>query len=91
MVTNAVGILFTQHERVTGSDGAEKWRFTCQHGSSECYGNKAQACGINEILTNNDRNEKQQDLANFVGCVMSARNPSQAVPQVKPFYTRSIS
>ncbi|XP_046409609.1 GILT-like protein 1 [Neodiprion virginianus] len=63
------------------SNGVEKWHFTCQHGPQECYGNKAQACGINDILTNPERTNKQQDLVNFVGCVMQARNPSTAVPQ----------
>ncbi|XP_046752836.1 GILT-like protein 1 [Diprion similis] len=62
-------------------NGVQQWHFTCQHGPQECYGNKAQACGINNILTNPERPNKQQDLINFVGCVMGAMNPSTAVQQ----------
>ncbi|XP_025603014.2 GILT-like protein 1 [Athalia rosae] len=68
------------HEKVTGSDGVSKWRFTCQHGSQECYGNKAQACGIDDILTNSASSDQQRELVAFVGCVMSASYPSNAVP-----------
>ncbi|XP_063992783.1 gamma-interferon-inducible lysosomal thiol reductase-like [Diachasmimorpha longicaudata] len=61
---------------------AKKYSFTCQHGPTECQGNKAQACGYNAILESGRSFEEKQSLAvSFIGCVMSSDNPATAVPQ----------
>ncbi|EFN63065.1 Gamma-interferon-inducible lysosomal thiol reductase [Camponotus floridanus] len=57
------------------------WQFLCQHGSAECRGNKAQACAIHSIQTSEEAQKQQQLTVKLVGCAMSARNPSTAVPQ----------
>ncbi|KAK3929098.1 GILT-like protein 1 [Frankliniella fusca] len=45
--------------------------FRCQHGSSECRGNKIMACGLARLLGDNKKQVK------FVNCVMSQTNPSR--------------
>ncbi|KAG7200740.1 hypothetical protein KM043_001289 [Ampulex compressa] len=57
------------------------WQFSCQHGASECRGNKAQACAIHEISANEEAKDQQGLTVALVGCVMAARNPATAVPQ----------
>lgn len=52
----------------TVSNGSEI-SFTCQHGASECLGNKLQACGLARL----GNNAKQ---VAFVSCVMSETDPS---------------
>ncbi|XP_034233102.1 GILT-like protein 1 [Thrips palmi] len=51
------------------------YAFRCQHGPSECRGNKLQACGLARLLGDNKKQVK------FVQCVMSQTNPS--VPSEK--------
>lgn len=53
-----------QHNLVDG-----KWKFQCQHGPRECYGNKMQACALNQ-------NSSQGTNVNFVTCVMGQQDPS---------------
>ncbi|XP_070518174.1 GILT-like protein 1 [Cardiocondyla obscurior] len=57
------------------------WQFVCQHGPAECRGNKAQACAIRSIEVAETNKNKQSLAVNLVGCVMSAENPANAVPQ----------
>ncbi|XP_029156360.1 uncharacterized protein LOC114929112 [Nylanderia fulva] len=57
------------------------WQFLCQHGPAECEGNKAQACAISAIQIYEDDQDKQHLTVKLVGCAMSAKNPSTAVPQ----------
>ncbi|XP_015118821.1 gamma-interferon-inducible lysosomal thiol reductase [Diachasma alloeum] len=61
---------------------SKKYSFTCQHGSTECQGNKAQVCGYDAILSSTKSFEEKQSLAvSLIGCVMSNNNPATAVPQ----------
>ncbi|XP_014599257.1 PREDICTED: gamma-interferon-inducible lysosomal thiol reductase-like [Polistes canadensis] len=55
------------------------WHFSCQHGSSECLGNKAQACAIHAIESDYQENERQGQIVNLIGCTMSDRYPPSAV------------
>ncbi|XP_015176774.1 PREDICTED: gamma-interferon-inducible-lysosomal thiol reductase-like [Polistes dominula] len=56
------------------------WHFSCQHGSSECLGNKAQACAIHATETNYyEENERQDQIVNLIGCTMSDKYPPSAV------------
>lgn len=48
------------------------WSFSCQHGPHECYGNKVQACSLQQNVT-------QAVHLNFINCVM--RNPDPASEQ----------
>lgn len=52
-------------EKATPSDDGLK--FECQHGKSECAGNKAHSCGL--YLTPN-----QETAVKFVACAMESRN-----------------
>lgn len=47
----------------------ESWEFTCQHGAEECYGNKYQACFLNQ-------NYGQDIDLEYVNCVMNQTNPA---------------
>ncbi|KYN36176.1 Gamma-interferon-inducible lysosomal thiol reductase [Trachymyrmex septentrionalis] len=57
------------------------WQFSCQHGPSECRGNKAQACAIHAIRSSEAAENYQPLMVNLVGCAMSAGTPASAVPQ----------
>ncbi|XP_066581294.1 GILT-like protein 1 [Prorops nasuta] len=57
------------------------WVFSCQHGSEECHGNKAQACAINEIQSLENPVDQQRLAVELVGCAMSSRYPPTAIPQ----------
>jgi interferon gamma-inducible protein 30 len=54
------------------------WVFKCQHGESECQGNKEQACALS-LFQNNASIQVQ-----FISCVMSTRSPPRAGSQVIP-------
>lgn len=58
-------------------NNTQTWMFTCQHGPRECWGNKAQACGLAE-------NKEQSKNVEFVNCMMSNFNPASenAINQV---------
>ncbi|GLV31948.1 Gamma-interferon-inducible lysosomal thiol reductase 1 [Carabus blaptoides fortunei] len=47
-----------------------KWVFQCQHGARECYGNKMQACALQQDVGD------EKKIA-FVDCVMRQNDPSQ--------------
>jgi len=47
--------------------------FKCQHGESECEGNKMQACAIKYISTT--------FITQFIVCTMSTKNPPNAGPK----------
>lgn len=53
--------------------------FRCQHGPSECRGNKLQACGLARLLGDNKKQVK------FVNCVMSQTNPSRPSEKVRSY------
>ncbi|KAI4492025.1 hypothetical protein M0802_010150 [Mischocyttarus mexicanus] len=55
------------------------WHFVCQHGSSECLGNKAQACAIHAIESDYQKSQQQDQIINLIGCTMSDRYPPSAV------------
>ncbi|KYQ55041.1 Gamma-interferon-inducible lysosomal thiol reductase [Trachymyrmex zeteki] len=57
------------------------WQFSCQHGSSECRGNKAHACAIHAIQSSEAAENHQSLMVNLVVCAMSAGTPATAVPQ----------
>ncbi|KAG5320203.1 GILT reductase, partial [Pseudoatta argentina] len=57
------------------------WQFLCQHGPSECRGNKAQACAIHAIRSSEATENHQPLMVNLVGCAMLAGTPGTAVPQ----------
>lgn len=52
-----------------GSDGT--WKFTCQHGKSECQANMYQACGIHQ-------KNATKDWWPMIICMEKARNPATA-------------
>ncbi|KAF2896204.1 hypothetical protein ILUMI_09963 [Ignelater luminosus] len=60
---------FVPYGKATHNKENGKWIFQCQHGANECWGNKAQACGIAE-------NKGQDKTVNFVKCVMSEPYPA---------------
>ena len=37
------------HTKFT-ENGDGGWSFECQHGEDECYGNKVQACVLNQVI-----------------------------------------
>ncbi|KYN16388.1 Gamma-interferon-inducible lysosomal thiol reductase [Trachymyrmex cornetzi] len=57
------------------------WQFSCQHGPSECRGNKAQACAIHAIRSSEPAENHQLLMVNLVGCAMFAGTPATVVPQ----------
>lgn len=59
------------HTRESAND---LWHFECQHGPMECYGNKAQACGIHAIQTSEEAQNREELTVRLVGCAMKARN-----------------
>ncbi|XP_033215107.1 gamma-interferon-inducible lysosomal thiol reductase-like isoform X2 [Belonocnema kinseyi] len=65
--------LATHRRAIDGS-----WKFDSQHGQRESDGNMAQACGIHEIETSVEPEKQQQQLVDFVGCVMSDDDPPSA-------------
>lgn len=80
---NHLHVTFVPYGKATHTRESETgpWQFLCQHGPAECSGNKAQACAIHAIQTSEETQEQQQLTVKLVGCAMSARNPSNAVPQ----------
>ncbi|CAK9801028.1 Gamma-interferon-inducible lysosomal thiol reductase [Anthophora quadrimaculata] len=65
----------------TKSPVTGQWQFSCQHGSSECEGNMAQACGIHAIQKEESAEKVQQLTVSLVGCAMTSRYPPLSVPQ----------
>ncbi|XP_032691603.1 GILT-like protein 1 [Odontomachus brunneus] len=65
----------------TRESATSPWQFQCQHGPSECRGNKAQSCAIDAIKSSETAEKQEQLMVNVVNCAMSSRNPSTAVPQ----------
>ncbi|XP_063992784.1 GILT-like protein 1 [Diachasmimorpha longicaudata] len=64
-------------------DQSGKWLFSCQHGPSECRGNRAQACAL-DAINNLERvsfADKQSLSVRLVKCAMSSPNPSAVVAQ----------
>ncbi|XP_060828948.1 uncharacterized protein LOC132914129 [Bombus pascuorum] len=59
----------------------QEWRFMCQHGESECNGNKAQACGIHAIQNGEAADKVQQLTVALVGCAMTSRFPPSSLSQ----------
>lgn len=57
------------------------WQFSCQHGSSECSGNKAQACAIQAIESDYLGKTRQDLIVNLIGCAMNGRYPSNSVDE----------
>lgn len=49
----------------------KRWYFSCQHGPHECYGNKLQACSLQQNVT-------QKVHMNFINCVMKNPDPASA-------------
>lgn len=49
-----------------------EWKFECQHGAMECYGNKMHACALHQ-------NANQDKTVEYIGCVMAAGNPASNV------------
>lgn len=45
------------------------WYFACQHGPRECFGNKVQACSLQQNVT-------QRVHLDFINCVMSNPDPA---------------
>nr|ADX36408.1 gamma-interferon-inducible lysosomal thiol reductase precursor [Brachymyrmex patagonicus] len=80
---NNLDVTFIPYGKATHARENETgpWQFLCQHGPAECRGNKAQACAIHAIRTSEAAQDHQQLTVKLVGCAMSARNPSIAVPQ----------
>ncbi|XP_035719054.1 GILT-like protein 1 [Vespa mandarinia] len=74
-------ITLIPYGKATQTRNAEtgRWHFSCQHGPSECLGNKAQACGIHAIESNYEENEQQDQIVNLIGCTMSDQYPPSAV------------
>jgi len=64
---------FQQNQTTNGT-----WVFECQHGESECQGNKEQACALS-LYKNNASIQVQ-----FISCVMSNRSSPSAGSQVSP-------
>ncbi|XP_026673331.1 gamma-interferon-inducible lysosomal thiol reductase [Ceratina calcarata] len=60
--------------------GSNEWKFSCQHGSAECDGNMAQACGIHAIQNEEQAEKVQQLTVALVGCAMASRYPPSSVP-----------
>nr|CAD7268837.1 unnamed protein product [Timema shepardi] len=59
------------------------YQFSCQHGPSECYGNRVQACALAELSDNLDLQVE------FVNCAMSSSNSSTSGPLVMCLQARS--
>ncbi|XP_043686110.1 gamma-interferon-inducible lysosomal thiol reductase-like [Vespula pensylvanica] len=74
-------ITLIPYGKATQTRNAEtgRWHFSCQHGSSECLGNKAQACGIHAIESDYQKNEQQDQIVYLIGCTMSDQYPPSAV------------
>ncbi|KAK2588697.1 hypothetical protein KPH14_001590 [Odynerus spinipes] len=74
-----LNITFVPYGKATHTRETGLWQFSCQHGASECAGNKAQACAIHAVESNY-LGKKQQDLiVNLIGCIMSSRYPPSSV------------
>nr|CAD7450304.1 unnamed protein product [Timema bartmani] len=65
--------LLTVHSQYTVDDDGN-YQFSCQHGPSECYGNRVQACALAELSDNMDLQVE------FVNCAMSSANSSTSGP-----------
>lgn len=55
----------------------------------ECYGNKAQACGIHAIQTSEEAQNREELTVRLVGCAMKARNTIISVTSVSYLYNFS--
>lgn len=62
---------FVPYGKATTYPSDTGYAFRCQHGPSECRGNKLQACGLARLLGDNKKQVK------FVNCVMSQTNPAR--------------
>ncbi|XP_069692899.1 GILT-like protein 1 [Periplaneta americana] len=66
---------FIPYGKATQTRTNSTWTFDCQHGQSECQGNKEQACALDYLR------ENATAQVQYVTCVMSARYPPWAGPQ----------
>lgn len=75
-----LNITFVPYGKATHTrDETGLWQFSCQHGSSECFGNKAQACAINAVESGYQGKQRQDLIVNLIGCVMNGRYPPNTI------------
>ncbi|KAK4883625.1 hypothetical protein RN001_006944 [Aquatica leii] len=63
-IGSSLNVHLVPYGRATHKFIDNEWIFTCQHGPDECWGNKIQACGINEV-------EEQDAKIEFMCCIMN--------------------
>lgn len=62
-----LNVQFVPYGKAKATPSDDGLKFVCQHGKSECAGNKAHSCGL--YLSPN-----QETAVKFVNCAMESRN-----------------
>ncbi|KAK7584289.1 hypothetical protein V9T40_005252 [Parthenolecanium corni] len=64
-----VNITFVPYGKAVHEKQADgKWKIECQHGETECWGNKIQACGLHNLKDDADRSIR------YIACFMTYNN-----------------
>uniref|UniRef100_A0A8C4QCF7 Gamma-interferon-inducible lysosomal thiol reductase n=1 Tax=Eptatretus burgeri TaxID=7764 RepID=A0A8C4QCF7_EPTBU len=71
LVEDIMNVTLIPYGNAKETRGKEGWKFTCQHGPDECYGNLLETCLIH-FLPNND------DHLPIINCMETARDPITA-------------